>query len=32
VVSFDHPCDYFGPGKVKASTISLSVLVVIEML
>merc|ERR1712194_320312 len=26
------PCDYFGKGKVKASTLSLSVLVVIEML
>lgn len=26
------PCDYFGKGKMKASTLSLSVLVVIEML
>jgi len=26
------PCEYFGKGKVKASTLSLSVLVVIEML
>jgi len=30
-VSFDAPCDYFGKGKVKASTLSLSVLVAIEM-
>lgn len=27
-----NPCDYFVKGKVKASTLSLSVLVVIEML
>ena len=33
VHSFSHPCDYFKPeGKAKASTLSLSVLVVIEML
>eukprot|EP00887_Chlorella_sp_A99_P001879 scaffold19.g1879.t1 len=31
VVSFDGPCDYFGAGKAKASTLSLSVLVAIEM-
>lgn len=31
-VTFDHPCDYFTVGKVKASTLSLSVLVAIEML
>jgi len=32
VVAFDHPCDYFGAaGKAKASTLSLSVLVAIEM-
>ncbi|KAL4853336.1 Calcium-transporting ATPase 2 [Chlorella vulgaris] len=31
-ISFEHPCDYFTTGKVKASTLSLSVLVVIEML
>ncbi|EFN55787.1 hypothetical protein CHLNCDRAFT_145247 [Chlorella variabilis] len=30
-VTFDHPCDYFTVGKVKASTLSLSVLVAIEM-
>lgn len=30
-VSFDEPCDYFGKGKLKASTMSLSVLVAIEM-
>jgi len=31
-VSFAKPCDYFGPvGKAKASTLSLSVLVAIEM-
>lgn len=30
-VDFDHPCDYFSKGKVKASTLSLSVLVSIEM-
>ena len=28
----DNPCSYFTVGKVKASTLSLSVLVVIEML
>lgn len=28
----NNPCDYFTKGKVKASTLSLSVLVVIEML
>lgn len=28
----NNPCDYFVKGKVKASTLSLSVLVVIEML
>lgn len=31
VVSFDDPCDYFRTGKVKAMTLSLSVLVAIEM-
>ena len=30
-VSFSNPCDYFSTGKVKASTLSLSVLVAIEM-
>ncbi|KAI8104565.1 hypothetical protein M9434_003120 [Picochlorum sp. BPE23] len=30
-VSFDTPCDYFSKGKIKASTLSLSVLVAIEM-
>jgi Ca2+-transporting ATPase len=30
-VRFDHPCDYFSAGKAKASTLSLSVLVAIEM-
>jgi Ca2+-transporting ATPase len=30
-VSFDKPCDYFSKGKIKASTLSLSVLVAIEM-
>ncbi|KAJ8599142.1 hypothetical protein CTAYLR_008299 [Chrysophaeum taylorii] len=30
-VEFDQPCDYFTKGKVKASTLSLSVLVSIEM-
>ncbi|PIA52925.1 hypothetical protein AQUCO_01000647v1 [Aquilegia coerulea] len=29
--SFDNPCDYFQTGKVKAMTLSLSVLVAIEM-
>jgi P-type Ca2+ transporter type 2C len=32
VVSFDTPCEYFTAGKAKASTLSLSVLVAIEML
>ncbi|XP_042508196.1 calcium-transporting ATPase 1, endoplasmic reticulum-type-like [Macadamia integrifolia] len=31
VFSFDNPCDYFQAGKVKAMTLSLSVLVAIEM-
>ncbi|KAB2622239.1 calcium-transporting ATPase 1-like [Pyrus ussuriensis x Pyrus communis] len=31
VLSFDNPCDYFHTGKVKAMTLSLSVLVAIEM-
>lgn len=31
-ISFEHPCDYFTTGKAKASTLSLSVLVAIEML
>ncbi|KAI8469125.1 MAG: hypothetical protein J3K34DRAFT_454251 [Monoraphidium minutum] len=31
VVSFANPCDYFTTGKVKACTLSLSVLVAIEM-
>ncbi|PNW83467.1 hypothetical protein CHLRE_05g242350v5 [Chlamydomonas reinhardtii] len=31
VVSFPHPCDYFTAGKAKASTLSLSVIVAIEM-
>lgn len=30
-LSFSNPCEYFTKGKVKASTLSLSVLVVIEM-
>jgi len=30
-VSFEHKCDYFTKGKLKASTLSLSVLVSIEM-
>lgn len=30
-ITFATPCDYFGEGKVKASTLSLSVLVAIEM-
>ncbi|WVZ95963.1 hypothetical protein U9M48_041663 [Paspalum notatum var. saurae] len=29
--TFDNPCDYFHSGKVKATTLSLSVLVAIEM-
>ncbi|KAK9743199.1 hypothetical protein RND81_03G223900 [Saponaria officinalis] len=31
VISFTNPCDYFTVGKVKAATLSLSVLVAIEM-
>eukprot|EP00877_Chromochloris_zofingiensis_P004035 jgi/Chrzof1/13632/Cz08g05050.t1 len=31
-ISFDEPCEYFTVGKAKASTLSLSVLVAIEML
>ncbi|KAB1223977.1 Calcium-transporting ATPase 1, endoplasmic reticulum-type [Morella rubra] len=31
ILSFDDPCDYFHAGKVKATTLSLSVLVAIEM-
>ena len=31
MVNFDEPCDYFTVGKAKASTLSLSVLVAIEM-
>ena len=30
-LAFDDPCDYFRVGKAKASTLSLSVLVAIEM-
>lgn len=30
-VTFNSPCDYFTTGKIKASTLSLSVLVAIEM-
>lgn len=30
-LTFDDPCDYFRAGKAKASTLSLSVLVAIEM-
>lgn len=30
-ISFNNPCDYFQAGKVKAMTLSLSVLVAIEM-
>ena len=30
-ISFSQPCDYFSTGKAKASTLSLSVLVAIEM-
>ncbi|KAL6005654.1 Calcium-transporting ATPase 2, endoplasmic reticulum-type [Asimina triloba] len=30
-ISFSNPCDYFSDGKVKAMTLSLSVLVAIEM-
>lgn len=31
VIKFDNPCDYFQTGKIKAMTLSLSVLVAIEM-
>nr|GME05193.1 calcium-transporting ATPase, endoplasmic reticulum-type [Ipomoea batatas] len=31
LVTFSNPCEYFGGGKVKAMTLSLSVLVAIEM-
>ncbi|KAI3449295.1 hypothetical protein Pfo_005960 [Paulownia fortunei] len=31
IVTFSNPCDYFSVGKVKAMTLSLSVLVAIEM-
>ena len=31
IYKFSHPCDYFTHGKAKASTLSLSVLVAIEM-
>lgn len=31
IVTFSDPCDYFSTGKVKAMTLSLSVLVAIEM-
>ena len=31
IINFDEPCDYFTVGKAKASTLSLSVLVAIEM-
>merc|ERR1719498_816427 len=31
-MSFANPCDYFDHGKIKASTLSLTVLVVIEMM
>ncbi|XP_071716681.1 calcium-transporting ATPase, endoplasmic reticulum-type [Rutidosis leptorrhynchoides] len=31
VITFSNPCDYFTTGKVKAMTLSLSVLVAIEM-
>ncbi|KAL9171101.1 hypothetical protein ABFS82_04G187900 [Erythranthe guttata] len=30
-IKFDNPCDYFQTGKIKAMTLSLSVLVAIEM-
>ncbi len=30
-LAFEDPCDYFRAGKAKASTLSLSVLVAIEM-
>ena len=32
VITFENSCDYFTTGKVKASTLSMSTLVVIEML
>lgn len=32
VVSFDSPCDYFTVGSAKATTLSLTVIVAIEML
>lgn len=32
IIRFDDPCTYFTVGKVKASTLSLTVLVIIEML
>ncbi|CAM8963795.1 unnamed protein product [Rhodiola kirilowii] len=32
LLSFSNPCDYFSTGKIKATTLSLSVLVAIEML
>ncbi|KAL0464951.1 UNVERIFIED_CONTAM: Calcium-transporting ATPase, endoplasmic reticulum-type [Sesamum latifolium] len=32
MITFSNPCDYFSVGKVKAMTLSLSVLVAIEML
>lgn len=32
IVSWSDPCDFFGTGKIKASTLSLTVLVAIEML
>jgi len=31
LIEFSHPCAYFTEGKAKASTLSLSVLVAIEM-
>ncbi len=31
LVEWKNPCDYFREGKVKASTLSLTVLVLIEM-
>lgn len=31
VIAFDNPCGFFHEGKAKASTLSLSVLVAIEM-
>ena len=31
MITFSNPCDYFSVGKVKAMTLSLSVLVAIEM-